>query len=146
MALQSPAAGTATAEASPTHTAATASQPFLGPFIRFAGGTGPQDGRGWRGSVLCGTRDGAGGAGGGAAATDAGGDDQPTLELSDSGGGGAASPRRLAPALLHGEQGWRFWRFELELELPDVQRPVRYTVHAGEWERVGGRTAPPRVC
>lgn len=130
MALQAPAAGTAASKASPTHTAATTSQPFAGPWLRFAGGAGPLDEREWRGSVLCGTR------GGGAA------DEQLTLQLldgdgaGDGAGGAATAPRRLTPALLHSEQGWRFWRWELELQLGSAQRPVRYAVHAGE---CGGR-------
>lgn len=127
---------------------------FAGPWLRFAGGTGPGEEDSWRASVLVATRATAGspaaaapasplppppaGADGVSAAAAAGGPagtgPEPTLVVHDSsgGGGGSAAPEaRSQPVLLDSCEGWSVWRFDLALRLTDWQRPIQYRVESG---------------
>lgn len=89
---------------------------FAGPFLRYHQSL-PGSGR-WTGSALVVTK----ALGSGVEAP------PPALVVLPEGEDGAAAGAELAPALLDHEGGWHFWRFELEFQLRNYQRPVQYLV------------------
>lgn len=106
-----------------------------GPFLRFQSGTGPGDAS-WRGSVLFLTR--------AAASASAEAAPQPSLTLTDTNtGSGGGAVQSLTPTKLSECLGWVFWRFDIELQLVPWQRPVEYSVSAGE---LGGRACCLAAC
>jgi hypothetical protein len=106
---------------------------IAGPFLRFQGGTGPGD-TSWRGSVLFLTR--------AAASASAEAAPQPTLTLSDTNAGSDGAVLHLTPTKLSDCLGWVFWRFDIELQLVPWQRPVAYSISAGEPCPGGGQPLP----
>ncbi|KAI3436720.1 hypothetical protein D9Q98_006135 [Chlorella vulgaris] len=93
-----------------------------GPFLRFQSGCGPGE-EAWLGSVLILTSNGT---------TDPAAAPQPTLTLTDDNAGSASGTQELTPSKLDDCLGWVFWRFEIELQLAPWQRPVQYSVTAGD--------------
>jgi hypothetical protein len=70
---------------------------------------------------------GVSGAGGGAAGASAAAAASPAPVLTYDDGAGV---KESEPQLLDAVLGWSFWRFDLELTLGPVERPVRYAVRA----------------
>ena len=81
-----------------------------GPFLKFTNCT-PEDG--WSGSVMYMTKlDGV----------------TPILTVKD----GSSSKSDKGPRLLDTELGWNFWRFDIKVQLSDVEREIEYEVKAGD--------------
>ena len=97
------------------------SRTFAGPFLRYDNCI--PGSKVWKGSVLflTKTEEGAQEVRGDANSAGA----IPTIEIED---GGRASTRVSEAKWLDSCFGWRFWRFDIELELENEQRPVRYVV------------------
>lgn len=115
--------------ASPAPPKGAAQRTVAGPFLRY-GNIYPET-RTWKGSCLLVTK-------GGSSKVEAGANgDSGAPGLSQNGGGAPAAAPRLTleddggrgeaePVLLSVEQGWAFWRFDLELQLGHGQRAVQY--------------------
>lgn len=116
-----------------------AQRTVAGPFLRY-GNIFPETCT-WKGSCLLLTKGGGSKVEAGVNG-DSGAQGLPQSQNGGGGGGPAAAPRltvdddgrreEAQPVLLSVEQGWAFWRFELELQLGNGQRAVKYEVQLPE--------------